>query len=514
MKKTMRLNKGTPKEIVLKADRAVFGQMIVIAEVRDLSMREVLSHPLGPIPWSLASIDGSLKKTTKASLAKDLQKDIPAVDNLPSDNTCIIDGMAMVQKLKPGITTFKEVANILLAMALREGVSSKRVDVVFDDYRETSIKNPEREKRGAENENCYRDIRPEHKVPQWKKFLANPENKKQLIQFVVNQWRGECCRKRLGEKRLYATAGEQCYEITAEGSVICTELRCTQEEADTRLILHAYHAGRNGSKVVVIVSDDTDVFILLLAFKCFISATLLLKCGQQARTRFIDISQVVERHGTEVCRSLPGFHAFTGCDSVSAFSGKGKVTPLKLVKRHAEFIDLFQALGTEWKLSDELFARLQKFTCHMYSRNPVTSDINDIRYGLFCAKRGDVDSSQLPPCANTLRKHCQRANYQAGIWRRSLQGCPQIPSPFDHGWKLEDDQLQIDWMTSEPAPKAVLELLSCQCRKKCELPQCTCLKNGLNCTDLCRLQECENRNENPEPEINNEEIDSDDDDDD
>ena len=46
MNKKVELRKGTVKEIVLKADRAMFAQMIVIAETRQLSMKEVLSHPL------------------------------------------------------------------------------------------------------------------------------------------------------------------------------------------------------------------------------------------------------------------------------------------------------------------------------------------------------------------------------------------------------------------------------------------------------------------------------------
>ena len=54
--------KGPAKEIVLKADRALFAQMIVIGEVRQVSIKEVLSHPLGPLPWSLAASDGSLRK--------------------------------------------------------------------------------------------------------------------------------------------------------------------------------------------------------------------------------------------------------------------------------------------------------------------------------------------------------------------------------------------------------------------------------------------------------------------
>ena len=49
---------------------------------------------------------------------------------------------------------------------------------------------------------------------------------------------------------------------------------------------------------------------------------------------------------------------------------------------------------------------------------------NDYCYRLFCAKQ--VDSNQLPPCADCLRMHSLRAN---AVWRRSLQSCPQFPSP-------------------------------------------------------------------------------------
>ena len=60
MSKKVELRKGTAKEIVLKANCALFAQMTIIAEARQLSMKKVLSHPLGPLPWSLAASDGSL----------------------------------------------------------------------------------------------------------------------------------------------------------------------------------------------------------------------------------------------------------------------------------------------------------------------------------------------------------------------------------------------------------------------------------------------------------------------
>ena len=179
--------------------------------------------------------------------------------------------VAMVQK-----GPFREVADMLLAMVLCEGASSARIDAVFDDYRKTSIRNAEREKRVAEMGNEYRSIRPDHRVQQWRRFLSNLENKQQLIHLIVNDWRKERCSVKLAGKKLYARAGEKCYEISSDGSVLCEELRSTQEEADTRLLLHTYHAGRIGCATVVISSDDTDVFVLCLAFKSLISSTVYI----------------------------------------------------------------------------------------------------------------------------------------------------------------------------------------------------------------------------------------------
>ena len=79
----MKVHKGTSKEVIIEADRALFAQMIIIAENRKLKMNDVLHHPLRPLPSSLASADGSLRKTNKASLAKELQKNMTAADMIP-----------------------------------------------------------------------------------------------------------------------------------------------------------------------------------------------------------------------------------------------------------------------------------------------------------------------------------------------------------------------------------------------------------------------------------------------
>lgn len=68
-------------------------------------------------------------------------------------------------------------------------------------------------------------------------------------------------------------------------------------------------------------------------------------------------------------------------------------------------------------------------------------------YEMFFARRGEVDSSALPPCEESFLQHTRRANYQAGIWR-CLASKPDVPEPDNHGWtRAADSMLHIDWIT-------------------------------------------------------------------
>lgn len=64
------------------------------------------------------------------------------------------------------------------------------------------------------------------------------------------------------------------------------------EEADGRLLIHAAHAAESGYSAVVICSEDTDVFVMCLAFHKEISVRLYQKCGIKTRTHLIDIGKI------------------------------------------------------------------------------------------------------------------------------------------------------------------------------------------------------------------------------
>ena len=322
----------------------------------------------------------NLSLGSSASLAKEILKDVPAADVIPQPSARIIDGMAMVQKIRGDQKTFAEVTDNMLSMVLHEGTDRQRIDVVFDVYRDSSIKNAEKEQRGSESGHEYRNIKADHKIHQWRKFLSNSNNKSLLIKFISQEWKNEKYREKLDRKTIFVTAEDHCYEVSLIGATTREELRSTQEEADTRVLLHATHAAKAGYRAVVFTSEDTDVLVLSLALKGFIPCPLFGESDQQNRTKYIDVSTVGRMLGSELCRSLPGLYAFTVCDSVSSFSGKGKVTALKLVKQSKSFQTLFQEIGMDWNLTDERFAKLQQFTCKMYSSTAKTCDVNELRY--------------------------------------------------------------------------------------------------------------------------------------
>ena len=185
------------------------------------------------------------------------------------------------------------------------------------------------------------------------------------------------------------------------------------------------------------------------------------KCGTKTRARFTDISKLSD--------ALIGMHSFTGCYTVSTFTGRGKSAMFKQFKISKTCQDTFRKLGSSWEVSDELFRNLQEVTCRIYLPSTSTTEVNKLRYHLFCAKRGEVDSSQLPSCEDCFFMHALRANYQAAIWRRCLESNPSVPHPTDHGWKVNDGDLAVEWMRGKPAPEAVLDLLSCSCARSCKL---------------------------------------------
>jgi len=80
-----------------------------------------LSHPLRPLPWALANDGGSLRNTNKAALARELEKNVSPAEEIPEPSATIINGKSLVQKLKGNDQTFWQLAESALSHVFHDG---------------------------------------------------------------------------------------------------------------------------------------------------------------------------------------------------------------------------------------------------------------------------------------------------------------------------------------------------------------------------------------------------------
>ena len=128
-------------------------------------------------------------------------------------------------------------------------------------------------------------------------------------------------RRKLGNISLFVTVGEECFAITQHAVTKIDNLTSSQEEADTRHALQESHAAKTFQNLRIL----TDVFVILFSLHAHIEGKIPLRQGEKNNIRLIDIPLLATIVGKSICTALLGVHACTGCDSVNAFAGQGKL---------------------------------------------------------------------------------------------------------------------------------------------------------------------------------------------
>ena len=108
-----------------------------------------------------------------------------------------------------------------------------------------------------------------------------------------------------------------------------TDCILKHEEADITLISYMLQAAEAGALTIRILSDDTDVFVLLVywAWKAIVQSTVQM---EKWNGTSLDINATIRGLGDR-CQGLLGMHALSGCDTASYPCGKGKTSALKVL---------------------------------------------------------------------------------------------------------------------------------------------------------------------------------------
>ena len=352
-----------------------------------------------------------------------------------------------------------------------------RIDIVWDDYISDSLKAETRRKRGK---GVRKRVEPSSPIPgNWSSFLRVEENKIELFAYLAT-----CVTSVNTDKQIISTE---------QANVLCTQSRdvsmlapCTQEEADTRIFLHVNDIVNEGHSKISIRTVDTDVLILAVTVSQSLNMIeLWVAFGTGKHFRFIAAHEIANTLGPNRCTALPLFHAFTGCDTVSFFSGRGKRTAWN---NWMAFGDVTQALCTLVDTPDAIetcIQVLERFVVLMYERTSNLSSVNQARMQLFTQKDRMIDN--IPPTHAALVQHTKRAIYQGvHCWGQMMVATPDLPPPDDWGWKRrETGGWDVNWTTLPEATDVCRELLRCRCQKGCKT-RCKCVKAALECTALCQ----------------------------
>lgn len=473
------------KVAALKQDCNLFSRLYISCQTREGDLENFFAHENQATPPSL-SHGGKLRSGTKADLLSCLELMDGDPSHSPSVNTTIFDGAAIVQMLSPGTAkSFQDYADeVFSPYILSQLRTADRVDIVWDVYLHDSLKATTRERRGK---GVRRRVSSTTMIPRhWKDFLHVDENKTELFTF-------------LSQRIACLSTGEKCIYVTDGTNVLCSKTDadlsnlapCSHEEADTRLLLHVADAVQKGSRKVCVRTVDTDVVVLALAkFSDINPDELWLAFGTGKHFRYIPIHDVVAEMDHRSCAVLPAFHAFTGCDTVSAFNGRSKKTAWNTWKVFPEVTAAFEELqAPQGNISISSMSLLERFVVLLYSRTSEILKVNDARRQLFTQKARSLEN--LPPTQAALEQHSRRASLQSNCWNQALVRCPRLPSPSDWGWKRDQAGWQPLWTTLPEASQSCYELIHCGCKKGCT-GRCKCIKASLKCTALCSCSgECQ-----------------------
>ena len=475
----------------MKSDCSLFARLYISCQTRDGDLDEFFKHENQGCPPSLSHLCKLRLPKKKSDLSECLQAHTTPQSEVPGGiDVSIIDGAAVVNMIKPGTEkTFSGYAEQSFLPYVKAQLRHvKRVDIVWDEYVENSLKATTRSDRGA---GIRRRVAANNQLPRnWKEFLCVDENKRELFKFLA-----ECIASLEVEKQVISTYGKQILSTLPRDDT-SSLAPCTHEEADTRMLLHVQDAVQQGHEKILVRTVDTDVLVLAVAvlqqLREHERLELWVAFGTGTHLRYIATHEIFRSLGPQVSKALPVFHAFTGCDTVSCFGGRGKKTALETWKSYPDVTHAFLTLAqAPSEVSDACMEQLERFVVLLYDRTSSKMEVNDARKQLFAQKGRALDA--IPPTRAALVEHTKRAAYQAGhCWGQALTPSPVLPSPEEWGWTMDGEIWMPFWTSLPDVTKSCRELVRCGCKKGCR-GRCSCVKADLRCTALCTCtDECDN----------------------
>ena len=451
-------SKAAGKTSLLKHDVALLSHLYVVLQHRTSYMSTFFRHENHPFPPSLSD-DGKLHLGKKSDLLSILAEEGTNPPNCV--DVKVLDGAAVVHLLSTtDVEAFDEYADrVFIPHIIKQLQNSRRVDVIWDTYIPSSIKESAREKQG---EGVRRKVAGKNKIPtNWADFLRDHANTQELFPTSLSMQIAPMTMKFLSH--------------LVSHRAVRYMTQCDHEEADTRMLIHLLDALWNGCTNCLVRTVDTDVLVILLGkFHHLVAlcqdVNVWVAFGSGKNYTHYHINAIYEDLGREKCLSLSVFHCFTSCDTTSAFFGRAKKSAWEAWNCFPDVTSafVFMALHPHMKMGidTEHFQALEHITVILYDKTSSLHHIDEARKEQFFQKGKTME--RLPPTQDARVQHTKHVAYQPGIWCTSEHSEQRAPTPEGWGWTLnEENQSWFPiWNTLTLPFKACSELVKCTCKSQ------------------------------------------------
>lgn len=487
------------------ADINLFQKTFMLANQREFYIKTLASYEILNYCKYLFDAEGFYRKSPKSELALEIEKNHTCgtnrrqdILNLQSTKIYIVDGMALVHRIQlKNFTTFGEFCeaffNRIHNLSLEPNV--KRIDIVFDRYDDISIKYLESTLRSKGKRSQTFVISNDHtRIPtNCNNFFSSLENKLQLVRMLCTaapryaQVKEHC--------NLYICGGfddpTQCFTLQGSSFFEIPDLSSNHLEADSRMFCHIFHAIKIQPAHIIILSTDTDVFILGIHFwnKLARLGCLGLWFDGSYKKKYISGCHLAAQSlGENICHILPALHSLTGCDSTSRLGSKKN----SLKAASLDFVqNALGHLGNPY-LSVEQLIELETTCTYLFANKKLTAD--ELRYKLISQNIGfGLNLLRVICTSDALHLHMLRASAQTYVWINADR--TQLPV-IDYtllGYEKKDGNLYPRQQTKGPLPELLIQ--PCKCSSNCHTKACSCKKVELNCISLCKCcnNDCQNK---------------------
>ena len=368
--------------------------------------------------------------------------------------------------------------------------------IIFDSYMEKSLKSGEGAVRTAAAGGAITlaRIRDDTKVPeQMDKFWASSENKVKFQSYVKSKFQAlarEVTKSVILSGVVIDNTPQPATFLTEQGEVQSIfELNFDHEEADFRIIPHiGWDITTFSRKSVTVVSEDTDVLVLLLhyfnSFNTLGLQSLYMQLGKGDRRRMLSVNKMFDKFGNHFCKEILSVHIGTGCDQLSKIG-------MKKASLKADPTNL-KDFGKTVILDDEQIKTAEQYLVNVSSSTKgKVSTFDELR--VLTYKRTGSALNLPPTSASVINGHIKRWWYLLKI--NSILLNPNRDSvmhnPLDYGWEDQEG----DWYAKKELDLIPDELCNtCKCKTGCKNKRCLCVKaDGSKCTDFCLCIDCQNK---------------------